>query len=290
MKHIRIHISKSSFLAVLFFGIMTAIGCNAANAQDTINPLISTTGPNVLGAGRIQWNSNLEWFHIYHQTSLYKMRINTLGANTEVRFGVSSKAELTVGFGANHTFYDRTYLHFLGTEQPIKTDPNNILVAPSVGVKLLLFEGKGWLPQVAFHTNIALASNSNKTYFPKNYTVVQPTLGLRFRNQLGKRWMLDYSLDMTWNKLYPIESFDGLSVSIYARWLATDRLMLGAGFRSGFGGVWSEPFRGDFEVRYLANPNLQLTLQGGFSGGYELATEFGTTQAHVLTGISWNLK
>lgn len=54
MKHIRIHISKSSFLAVVFFGIMTAIGCNAANAQDTINPLISTTGPNVLGAGRIQ--------------------------------------------------------------------------------------------------------------------------------------------------------------------------------------------------------------------------------------------
>lgn len=289
MKHIRIHISKSSFLAILFFGIMTTIGCNAANAQDTINPLISTTGPNVLGSGRIQWNSNLEWFHIYHQSFL-KMRTNTLGANTEVRFGVGSKAELTVGFGANHTFYDRRYLHFTNTEQPIKTDPNNILVAPSVGVKILLFEGKGWLPQVAFHTNIALASNSNTTYFPKNYTAVQPTLGLRFRNQLGKRWMLDYSLDMTWNKLYPIESFEGLSGSIYARWLATDRLMLGAGFRCGFSGDWSEPFRGDFEVRYLANPNLQLTLQGGFSGGYELATEFGTIQAHLLTGVSWTIR
>jgi hypothetical protein len=204
-----------------------------------------------------------------------------------VRFGVGSKAELTVGFGVNHTFYDRTYLHFLGTEQPIKTDPNNILVAPSVGVKMLLFEGKGWLPQVAFHTNIALASNSNKTYFPKNYTVVQPTLGLRFRNQLGKRWMLDYSLDMTWNKLYPIESFEGLSASIYARWLATDRLMLGAGFSSG---NWGEPFCGDFEVRYLANPNLQLTLQGSFSGGIETESSLGTTQAHLLTGVSWTIR
>ena len=286
MKHYHLHINKSSLLAVLFFGIMTAIGCNAANAQDSINPLISTTGPNVLGSGHIQWNSNIEWFHFDLQTENSSMRSNILGANTEVRFGVGSKAELTVGLGGNHALHHITYIHMDG-EEPIEADPNNMSFAPSVGAKLLLFEGKGWLPQVAFSTNIALASTSNQTLQPHNYTAVQPTIGLSFRNSLGKRWMLDYSLGMTWNKCYPINTSQVLSGSLYARWLATDRLMLGAGFSSG---NWGEPFCGDFEVRYLANPNLQLTLQGSFSGGIETESSLGTTQAHLLTGVSWTIR
>jgi len=286
MKYAHHRNNKSTLIAILFFGIMTAIGCNAANAQDTINPLISTTGPNVLGAGRIQWNSNLEWFHADEQSTITSMRYNILGANTEVRFGVGSKAELTVGLGGNHALHRSTYIHLDG-EEPIEADPNNISFAPSVGAKLLLYEGKGWLPQVAFNTNIALANTSGNTLQPHNYTAVQPTLGLSFRNTLGKRWMLDYSLGMTWNKRYPIPTYQVFSGSLYARWLATDRLLLGAGFSSG---NWAEPFCGDFEVRYLANPNLQLTLQGGFSGGIQTESSIGTTRAHLLTGVSWTLR
>ena len=40
--------------ALAFFVVMTFVGLMAAHAQnDTLNPLLSTTGPNVLGVGRI---------------------------------------------------------------------------------------------------------------------------------------------------------------------------------------------------------------------------------------------
>lgn len=45
---------KSTMLALAFFVVMTFVGLTASHAQnDTLNLLLSTTGPNVLGVGRI---------------------------------------------------------------------------------------------------------------------------------------------------------------------------------------------------------------------------------------------
>ena len=63
MKKIFSHISNSTFLALAFFGLMTFVGIATAHAQnDTVNPLISTTGPNVLPAGGIQWKNQFGFF------------------------------------------------------------------------------------------------------------------------------------------------------------------------------------------------------------------------------------
>ena len=149
---------------------------------------------------------------------------------------------------------------------------------------MLLFEGKGWLPKVTFNTSIAMAATNGYKY--ESDTVIQPTIGLEFRNDLGKGWMLDYAVDFTWNRNSPRQNFPATTLSVFARWLATERLLIGAGFKTP---NWTEPFKGLFEVRYLATPNLQLTLQGGLSNGNALGS-YWAMETHVVAGVSWMLR
>ena len=118
-------------------------------------------------------------------------------------------------------------------------------------------------------------------------TLVQPTIGLSFRNNLGKGWMLDYTLDFSWNRHFPRQDYYPASLSVFARWLATDRLLLSAGFSTP---GWAEIFKGVFEVRYLATPNLQLTLQGGLSVGSGIGFVRSTVETNLLAGVSWMIK
>ena len=103
---------------------------------------------------------------------------------------------------------------------------------------------------------------------------------------LGKGWMLDYAVDFTWNRNSPRQNFPATTLSVFARWLATERLLIGAGFKTP---NWTEPFKGLFEVRYLATPNLQLTLQGGLSNGNALGS-YWAMETHVVAGVSWMLR
>lgn len=283
---------KSTFLAVLFFAAMTALGSLTLHAQDTVNPLLSTTGANVLGEGHIQWNSSLQWNHIKNHYSNYTRQFDGIGINTGFRFGIGNRAELTLGVEAFHYNY-KTNWEGTGYNSADMADmegrglaPDNISVAPSVGARLLLFEGREWLPKVTFNTAVALATVHGRQW-AADETLVQPTIGLAFRNDLGKGWMLDYAVDFTWNRHFPIQNFPVASCSIFAHWLATDRLMLGAGFNTA---TWTKPFMGAFEVRYLATHDLQLTLQGGVSSGESLGVWNGSAQVNALAGISWMIK
>ena len=78
MKKQPTHRNLSTCFALLFFAAMTLVGASTAHAQDTVNPLISTTGPNVLGSGHIQWNTALKWDHF--KTAF---REDIYGANTD---------------------------------------------------------------------------------------------------------------------------------------------------------------------------------------------------------------
>ena len=282
--------NKPTFVALLFFAAMTVVGVTTAHAQDTINPLVATTGPNVLGSGHIQWNTSLMWDHMHTFASNGTERYNGIGARTGFRFGIGNRAELTLGIEAFHYDYksqwDESVTHSPdGDIIGIGLAPDNLSIAPSVGARLLLYEGAGWLPKVTFYTSVALASVHGREW-TDDETLVQPTIGLSFRNDLGKGWMLDYAVDFTWNRNYPLQNFRIVSYSVFARWLATDRLMLGAGFNSA---SWIRPFMGAFEVSYLATPDLQLTLQGGLSGE-GLGVFSGTVQTHAMAGVSWMLR
>ena len=278
--------NNTTYFALLFFAAMTVVGVTTAHAQDTINPLVSTTGPNVLGSGHIQWNTSLMWDHTRNFNINGTVGFDGVGARTGFRFGIGNRAELTLGVEASHYCITERERSMAGSVISVNDliSPTNMKIAPSVGARLLLFEGKGWLPMVTFNTSIAMAATKGYKY--ESDTVIQPTIGLEFRNDLGKGWMLDYAVDFTWNRNSPRQNFPATTLSVFARWLATERLLIGAGFKTP---NWTEPFKGLFEVRYLATPNLQLTLQGGLSNGNALGS-YWAMETHVVAGVSWMLR
>lgn len=287
MKKIFPSFNKSTLLALVFFGVMTLVGISAAHAQSETsidNPLFSTTGPNVLGAGSIQWNSSLDYY--FSRTSYFPdsyMSVNAFGGNTGLRFGVGNSAELTLDFkGA----YNVVQTHNLAGPC-VNTKSFN----PSVGVKLLLAEGKGWLPQVAFFTHVGMAMNQS-IYNPTIRTdMVQPEIGFMFRNRLDSRWVLDYSLGYSWNAESGFDNdFEAvfrnqIQYSIFARKLVTDRFSTGIGV-SNTNGVRS--LAGGIEMRYLATPDLQLSLIAGAAGG--IGKEANALQLYTLLGAHWTLR
>lgn len=278
--------NNTTYFALLFFAAMTVVGVTTAHAQDTINPLVSTTGPNVLGSGHIQWNTSLMWDHTRNFNINGTVGFDGVGARTGFRFGIGNRAELTLGVEASHSVFNKRERSMAGSVISVNDliSPTNMKIAPSVGARLLLFEGKGWLPMVTFNTSIAMAATNGYKY--ESDTVIQPTIGLEFRNDLGKGWMLDYAVDFTWNRNSPRQNFPATTLSVFARWLATERLLIGAGFKTP---NWTEPFKGLFEVRYLATPNLQLTLQGGLSNGNSLGS-YWAMETHLVAGVSWMLR
>ena len=286
MKKQSIRSNNTTYFALLFFAAMTVVGVTTAHAQDTINPLVSTTGPNVLGSGHIQWNTSLMWDHTRNFNINGTVGFDGVGARTGFRFGIGNRAELTLGVEASHSVFNKRERSMAGSVISVNDliSPTNMKIAPSVGARLLLFEGRGWLPMVTFNTSIAMAATKGYKY--ESDTVIQPTIGLEFRNDLGKGWMLDYAVDFTWNRNSPRQNFPATTLSVFARWLATERLLIGAGFKTP---NWTEPFKGLFEVRYLATPNLQLTLQGGLSNGNSLGS-YWAMETHVVAGVSWMLR
>lgn len=269
-------------LALAFFVVMTFVGLTAAHAQnDTLNPLLSTTGPNVLGAGRIQWSSSLDYYHLsqkYNQGQSV-MASNSFGATTSLRFGIGNRAELSLNVSGA---YSR-----LNT-QGVNIAPSNAQnYYPSVGVKLLLNEGSGWLPKVSFYTHVGLAIGQNTYQSNQWFKQVQPEIGLMFRNNLGGGYVLDYSLGYMWNALSGpgINIKNQIQYSIFARKLVGHRYTFGVGFGNNNS---AHRFAGDLEFRYLANPNLQLSARLGGTFGFQ-STDY-SAQAHALLGVHWTLR
>ena len=285
MKKIFSHISKSTLLALAFFGIMTLMGISTAHAQnDTINPLLSTTGSNVLGAGSIQWNSTLDYYYTY--SSVFQdsyMSVNAFGASTGLRLGVGSRAELTLDVAGSY--------NALKTQNLNGPCVNTKNFNPTVGVKLLLADNRGWLPQVAFFTHVGMAIDQSR-YSPTVWTrMVQPEIGFMFRNRLGSRNVLDYSIGYSWNRESGYNNnFESLfqnqiQYSVFYRRLVTDRFMTGVGVSNANS---AQRLGGGFEFRYLPNPDLQLSLLVG--GAFGAAKDSHAAQANAQFGLHWTLR
>ena len=287
MKNTYSHSRKSTLLALAFFGIMTIVGISTANAQsetDTLNPLLSTTGPNVLGAGSIQWNSTLDYYYTY--TSVLQdsyMSVNAFGASSGLRFGVGSRAELTLDVAGSY--------NALKTQNLNGPCVNTKNFNPSVGVKLLLADNRGWRPQVAFFTHVGMAIDQSR-YNPTAWTrMVQPEIGFMFRNRLGSRNVLDYSIGYSWNRESGYNNdFESLfqnqiQYSVFYRRLVSDRFMTGVGVSNANS---AQRLGGGFEFRYLPTPDLQLSLLVG--GAFGAAKDSHAFQTNAQFGLHWTLR
>ena len=106
--------------------------------------------------------------------------------------------------------------------------------------------------------------------------IVRPTIGLHFRNRLGSRWLLDYSLDLSWVYATGLPS---VIPTLQARWLATDCLMLG-------GGIDEDGW--NLSCLYQVSPDLQLSLKGCYSLISEATRGIG--DMHAFVGLNWMLR
>ena len=275
MKKTTHHLDKPLIGAMLFFGLMATVGITAANAQDT-NILISTTGPNVLGAGHIQWNSSLEYYHYGYNGANLHFNTHSFGLATGMRFGIGNRAELTLDLAGAYNTFDTTSFH------------NTTGFSPAVGAKLLLFEGRGWLPKTSFFTYVAAPVQQN-AYNERWNTLVQPEIGFQFRNRLGKWFLLDYSLGYSWNRYSSAIDFDmnnQVQYSLYLRWLHSERQMTSLGI-SNRNSIHAPGV--DIETRRQLTDDLQLTVAASLAAGYGLGVGF-SDRIHGLIGINWMVR
>lgn len=276
MKKILHNIDKPLFGAIVFFGLMATAGIAAAHAQDTVsNPLVTTTGPNVLGEGRIQWNSQIEYHHVGYNGGSMDFNSHSFGLSSGLRFGIGSRAELTLDLAGAYNTFDTVNFH------------NTTSITPAVGAKLRLFDGRGLLPQTSFFTHVAAPFGQN-AYNDRWYFLVQPEIGFQFRNHLGRSFLVDYSLGYSWNR-YSFEDIDftnHVQYSLYLRWLHSERLLTSIGI-SNRNSIHSPTF--DIESRSLLRNDLQLTIALSVAAGY--GNEVGLAdRVHGLVGISWMIK
>lgn len=281
---------KSTILAGTFFAVITIVSISVAHAQvNNENPILATSGPNVLEKGGKLWHNELSYEYL--DLGALETTESIYGFSSIFRIGLGLNTELDFSLAAGHIEATNA--------SSIKT--HSEMLVPSVGVKVGLYEGKGVLPQVAFRTDVALPI---ALYFGENsdarFWRPQPTVGLEFRNRIGSRFTIDYSLGYSWHSYGYATWDDGLRYSLAFNALITDRLALGVAFGKGNfhaindgGGSISNTAtilsnKADITLVYQATPKVQLSLRGNLQVGGAL-DDFGqySATAEMTGGVSW---
>lgn len=287
----------SSLLPIVMLGIMLLAGSVTMQAQTdstaASNPLFSTSGPNVMGAGHLQWYNNMEFISLSARDQQvgstigdYSKSFRGFDVNTELRYGVGDHAELNLRMRGSYTM---AHYRFNNTSPEYQDyDANYPGICPSVGAKLLLYEGRGWLPRVAFFTHVALPVSYNGQQALEWYQAVQPEIGFQLRNTLGRGWLVDYSLGFSWSKVNTAFTSpdDLLQYSFYLYKLVNNRLALGCGVDNI---STAHIMTGFFEGCWQATDQLQLTAKVGLGYGNNFG-EGSATQFNALTGLRWNIR
>ena len=241
--------------------------------NDTVNPLWSTTGPSIINNGALQWDNSANWIHSNLNKSVGVTRSNYTYGKSILRLGIGSKSELTLGYETGQLAYHYVDSYSDSTDSQGEHDSTMWSLSPQVGMRMSLCDGEGWRPQITFNTHIA--------YTFRNWSdnIVEPSIGLEFRNRIGQRWAIDYSLGYTWNKYQYGEVNNTLTWSWFIRWQATEKFMLGLGM---------ERYASKFSALYQWNDCLQLSLVGRLQGGW--APVSSTSSYDLSLGFSWRIK
>ena len=256
-------------LVIISIGVLIPTAFSL-KAQDTL--LVATTGPNVLGSNELQWTNRLGYNNsqYYTQMPYGHATIHGIGLASSLRLGVGIHTELTLDLDAVSTFgktFDSSSVARFATS-----------FVPTLGVRLNLYKGHGWLPQTTFVTTLSVDSRPGTDLW-----FLQPKVGLQFRDRMGRHWLLDYSLAYSWNQFTNILlSFDNRpwQYSLVARWLPNDHLMFGIGVENGYDHI---------DAFWQATPNLQVSLQGNARGGWLIAMGQDMSTVDLQLGLHWLL-
>lgn len=284
--------NKIAIAAVLFFVAVTMLG-GPANAQINLleplhhpdtNLLFATTGPNTIGAGKMQFSGDAHWhgfnINLEYPDGMHHSWYTHYGSNLGLRLGIGNRFELLAGLDvANSSFrYELSDTIFTGA---------SFLLNPSAEVKFMLYEGGHvWVPQIAVTASLAVPFYGKVDAGFGNHAIGPVyAFGLKFRSRLSQRWLLDYAVRYN-NKSLGLDGghisqyyLSSWQYSIMARWLATNRLMIGFGL---------EDMGGRGEVMWQATENLQLRAQFNVTAGFSRTD--GILESSALLGINWMLR
>lgn len=267
---------KSNLLVVAFFLAMT-LAAMASHAQDaplTSSPLVTTTGSNVLGAGHLMWSGDL---NVYHMHSIWDgadfNNYNVFGAQTGLRWGIGSKAELTLGISAEHA-YGRVY-------DTLSFGSNHLNLVPSLGARIMLLGGEGRKNTLTFFTEVTLPIRQGHPIVEDEGLLAEPIIGLQYRHRFSHHWYFDASAAYAWNRHAPyIRITDRpFRLALFARWLPNERWMFSAGF---------DNLQGRAEALWQVNERLQLKAQVCVDGG--TGTDYSATSVYGLAGFNWMIR
>ena len=297
---------KPTIAAIAFFALMTLVGIESAHAQINLleqihatdtNPLIATTGPNTIGAGHLQLSAAATWSHLSYTSESYllsatfvmptysgtihmvnSMRNNAFGGTLGARYGIGKLLELYASFGGGlNTERDNAIMN---NHDTVIIDRCQTLDV-AFGAKVHVYEGHAWMPQMALAAQLSecFVHFDNRDGFDSHTPAW--AIELQLRNRLGHRWMLDYHVGFASDevRLGSRASATRLTYGLMARFLASDRLLLGAGLEDG---------NGRFEALFQATPSLQLKAQALVATG--LGADMLTTSSFIMLGANWMLR
>lgn len=268
---------KSNLLVALFFAIMFFGATLATHAQDTsltTPSLVATTGANVLGAGHLMLSGDLNANRLHSVWDGADFNNYTvLGANAGLRWGIGSKAELTLGFSAEHA-HGRVM-------DTLSFAPDHYTLVPSIGARVMLLGGAERKNTLTFFTQVTLPIRHGHPIFEDEGLLAEPIIGLQYRHRFSDHWYFDASAAYAWNRHAPYVRLADrpFRMTLFARWLPNERWMFSAGL---------DNLQGRLEALWQTNDRLQLKAQMCVDGG--TGTDYSATGLHGLVGFNWIIR
>ncbi len=220
-------------------------------------------GAYTVGSGTLQVQSGVDYFGT-RNSNIGETDHGVLTA-TGVRYGLTDQFE--VG-----TFFEyRSVTKKTDSASYSSTDLSNMLI----GIRHQISVGKGLLPSIGFQFRLRLPVTTG------DYKIssVAPSFIFVTSQQLSESITLITNLGGAWNG---IDATPTGTYTINLSCAFTDKF---GAFIENYGTLTQGKFetRMDGGVAWLATPNLQLDLFGGFGRNYQIFDYF------ISTGISWRI-
>lgn len=269
--------NKSTLLAIACFVALGFFATLTAHAQDTSltsSPLVTTTGPNVLGSGHLMLSGDLNAYRLNSVMDGADFNnYSILGASAGLRWGIGSKAELTIGVSAEHA-HGRVF-------DTLSFAPNHLNLVPSIGARIMLLGSEESKNKLTFFTEVTLPLRRGHPYVEDEGLLAEPIIGLQYRHRFSSHWYFDASAAYAWNRHAPYVRMTDrpFRLTLFARWLPNERWMFSAGL---------DNLQGRLEALWQTNDRLQLKAQVCVDGG--TGTDYSTTSIYGLVGFNWMIR
>ena len=273
---------KSTLLAIACFVALSFFATLTAHAQEDnpliSSPLVTTTGPNVLGSGHLMLSGDINAVRLHSVMDGADFNnYSILGASAGLRWGIGSKAELTLGVNAEHA-HGRVF-------DTLSFAPNHLNLVPSIGARIMLLGSEESKNKLTFFTEVTLPIRRGHPFVEDEGMLAEPIIGLQYRHRSSSHWYFDVSAAYAWNRHAPYFRMTDrpFRLTLFAHWLPNERWMFSAGLDNSL-----ENSQGCLEALWQTSDRLQLKAQMCFDGG--ISTAYSSSSIYGLIGFNWMIR